>query len=172
MCIEAPQPGQTDALQQTLIGEGKCAVGEICVGSNVWNVGPSQAYCVSTEHFVRIGQNPLGGDGQNLPSSGVVTAGFNSALHSGINGSHVAVEAVVTSIDKKTSLFATSVVMQAQAYNNGIWRAVTGGYSHCARCSSIILAPFPVTAQRVKVDVVMTEESPTGLLWLASYPYW
>lgn len=77
----------------------------------------------------------------------------------------------MTSINKQVSVFAASVVMQAQAYNNGIWRTVAGGHNYCMECSSVTLAPFPVTAQRVKVDVVLTEVIPTGLLWLASYPY-
>ena len=118
---------------------------------------------------MQIGHTPSDGNRQNLASSGVVTASFNAALHNK-NGSRSAVEAVVTSVSKLTSLYAASVVMQAQAYN-GVWRTVADGYNDCIRCSSVSLAPFPVTAQRVKVDVVMPNYTPTGLLWLASYSY-
>ena len=130
---------------------------------------PLLAYCVSTTHFVPIGHDLSTGVGQSAGSSRVVTADFNAAVHQR-NGSRLAVEAVVTSINRKTSLFATSVVMQAQAYN-GLWHPVADGYSYCTDCTSVGLAPFPETAQRVKVDVVMPEWVSTGLLWLASYPY-
>lgn len=124
----------------------------------------SQAYCVSTDHFVRIGQ-----PSSNLGSSGVITAGFDPALYNK-NGSQVAVEAVVTSINKIVSLSAVSMVMQAQGFDK-VWRTVADGHNYCLRCSSVSLVPFPVTAQRVKVDVVLSEAFPTGLLWLASYSY-
>lgn len=170
-CTEPLQEGQTNPPQATYISQGRCASGEICVGSDARNIDGtlSRAYCVSTNHFVQIGHTPSDGNGQNLASSGVVTASFNAALHNK-NGSLLAVEAVVTSVNKLTSLFAASVVMQAQAYN-GVWRTVASGYNDCIRCSSVNLAPFPETAQRVKVDVVMPNWSPTGLLWLASYSY-
>lgn len=132
-----------------------------------------QSFCVSTNEFVQIGQNSsTGNGGQNAGSlSGVVTAGFNAAAHSR-KGSQVAVEAVVTSVNKRTSLSATSLVMQAQAYDK-YWRTVDDYHSHdyCLKCSSLTLVPFPKTAQRIKVDVVMPEEAPTGLLWLATFPY-
>ena len=122
------------------------------------------AHCVSANHFVPIGRTASSGRGQ-----GVFTASFNAALHNN-NGSHLAVEAVVTSINKVSGLSAASVVMQAQTYN-GVWRTVADGYTYCLRCSSLSLAPFPMTAQRVKVDVIMPEWSPTGQLFLASYSY-
>lgn len=130
---------------------------------------PNQAYCVSTDRFVNIGHDPSDEEGENGISSGVVTAGFNAALYNN-NGSHLGIEALVTDADKRTSLYATSMVMQAQAYN-GLWRTVAHGIIDCIGCSSVSFAPFPVSAQRVKVDVVLPAESPTGLLWLASYSY-
>ena len=118
-----------------------------------------------------IGHDVSSGAAESAGSSRVVTADFNAAVHER-NGSRLAVEAVVTSINRKTSLFATSMVMQAQAQaNNGLWRPVADGYIYCMDCTSVDLAPFPETAQRVKVDVVMPEWVSTGLLWLASYPY-
>ena len=109
---------------------------------------------------------------QKTISSGVVTAGFNPRSHNG-DGMHVAVEAVLTDVDKQTSLFATSHVIQAQWYNatRGIWRTVAQGSNDCLKCASLRLEPFPTTAQRVKVDVVLPESMPAGLLWLASYLY-
>ncbi len=98
-----------------------------------------------------------------------MTADFDATLLSQ-NGSQLAVEAVVTGLDRITSVFAASVVMQAQRHD-GLWRTVTDGHIYCLRCASVTLAPFPVTAQRVKVDVVMPASVPTGLLWLASYSY-
>lgn len=132
-----------------------------------------QSYCVSTNGFVQIGQNSSTANGEQSAGSlsGVVTAGFNAAAHRR-KGSLVAVEAVLTSVNKKASLFATSLVMQAQVYDK-YWRTVDDFHSHgyCLKCSSMTLVPFPETARRVKVDVVMPEEAPTGLLWLATYPY-
>ncbi len=121
---------------------------------------------------MRIGHDSSNGDGQNVPSTGVVTAGFNASLHdNNNNGSHLAVEAVVTSLNKVSSIAADSVVMQAQTHTNGVWRTVADGRNYCLRCSSVSLVPFPVAAQRVKVDVVMPDWLPVGLLWLASYEY-
>lgn len=158
--------------QLTHIREGSCASGEICVGSEAkLRDAPRQAYCISTNNFVRIGHDTSTGNGQNGGSSVVVTANFNSALrNNNNNGSQLAVEAVVTNLNRLSTLHATSVVIQAQTYN-GVWRTVADGQNYCQICSSVSLAPFPATAQRVKVDVVLPEWYPTGLLWLASYPY-
>ena len=119
------------------------------------------------KHFVAIGPDPQ--NGKAAAWSGAVTAGFNPAVHKK-KGSRVTVEAVLTSAGTVYSLFATSLVMQAQSYN-GLWRTVADGYRYCTDCSSVRLVPFPETAQRVKVDVVLPESSPAGLLWLASYPH-
>lgn len=160
-CAESTPLGFTAPPHETLISKGTCAVDEICVGSNTGDENiPHHAYCVSTNDFVQI---------EDASSGASVTAGFNSALHSK-SGSQLAVEAVITSLNKGSSLMAKSMVMQAQAYN-GVWRTVNGGHTFCLRCSSVTLAPFPETAQRVKVDVVLQEWLPAGLLWLASYSY-
>ena len=158
--------------QRTITLEGNCESNEICVGSDAKDRdGSRQAYCVYTSNFVRIGHDPSTRNGQNVGSSGVVTANFNSALHNNNkNGSQLAVEAVVTDVNKVSTLFAISVVIQAQTYN-GVWRTVADGQNYCKFCSSVSLAPFPATAQRVKVDVVLSEWFPAALLWLASYSY-
>ena len=169
-CQGPPEAGQTDAEQEprTDFRQGRCPADEICVGSTLEDKGmPIQASCVSMKHFVPIGPDPQNGNAAG--SSSAVTAGFNPAVHNK-EGSRVAVEAVLTSAGTLYSLFATSLVMQAQSYN-GLWRTVADGSRYCLDCSSVRLVPFPETAQRVKVDVVMPESSPTGLLWLASYPH-
>ena len=159
--------GQTDLPQESDFSGGRCADDEICVGrSDGDRLMQSQAYCASTNHFVSIGHNPTNGNGV---SSGVATADFNTALHNKSGGT-LAVEAVVTGANKRVSLYATSVVIQAQTYDR-VWRTVTDGKAYCLRCTSLSLAPFPRTAQRVKVDVVLPASSPTGLLWLASYSF-
>ena len=168
-CQGPPHAGQTDPEQEprTAYRTGKCALDQLCVGSTPEDkTMPIQASCVSTKHFAHVGQYPPNG---NAGSSSAVTAGFNPAVHME-SGKPFAVEAVLTSVDKISSLFATSLVMQAQSYN-GLWRTVDYGSTYCKDCASVRLAPFPETASRVKVDVVMPEEEPTGLLWLASYPY-
>ena len=167
-CKNKPQPGQR-ALNP-LLSFGSCTDNKICVGSNSKEETgrPAQAFCISTDHFVEIGQEPHT-DGQNLRSTGVVTAGFDSALYNG-TGRDLGVEAVVTFLDGDVSLMASSIVMQAQSYDRS-WHTVANGSADCLTCSSVTLAPFPMTAQRVKVDVVMPKNVPMGLLWLASYPY-
>ena len=165
--------GQTDSLAVVHYTQAQCAVDEICVGSEEGDGRtPLQAHCVSTTHFVHIGRSASGGNGQKTVSSDVVTAGFNPRFQDE-DGMHVAVEAVLTDVDQRTSLFATSYVMQAQRYNatRGVWRTEADGSNDCIDCSSLRLEPFPMTAQRVKVDVVLPESMPVGLLWLASYQY-
>ena len=168
-CLAIPQPDQGKPNSVTRLAPGKCPADGICIGrgSDDETETPVQAYCVSTNDFVKIGQEPLRG-GQNLGSSGVVAAGLNPAFYNK-SGGKIGVEAVVTYMSGKESLFAASMVMQAQTYDTS-WRTVANGSANCLRCSSVTVAPFPMTAQRVKVDVVMPERIPTGLLWLASYP--
>ena len=173
-CKEPPaESGQTDALAFMHYTQAHCAADEICVGSEEGDGRtPLQAHCVSTTHFVHIGRNTSSMNGQKTVSSGVVTAGFSPRFH-GEGAMHVAIEAVLTDVDKRTSLFATSHVMQAQLYNatRGVWQTEAHGSNDCIGCSSLRLEPFPMTAQRVKVDVVLPESMPVGLLWLASYQY-
>lgn len=158
-CIGPPRQAGRTSPQTHLINEGRCANDEICVGSEeIGETTPVQAYCVSTDNFVRIGQGP---------SASSLAASFNPAVYNN-SGSHLTVEAVITSLNKQSSVFAASVVMQAQAYDT-VWRTVAGGSNDCLRCSSLTLAPFPLTAQRVKIDVELSEGNPAGLLWLASF---
>ena len=149
-----------------------CADGEICVGSEEGDGRtPLQAHCVSTNNFVAIGHSSSS-NGQGSGSSGVFTANFNP-ISQHRDGTYVAVEAVLTDVDKRTSLFADSHIMQAQWYNatRGIWRTVDYGSNNCVKCASLRLEPFPMTAQRIKMAVVLPESMPAGLLWLASYQY-
>ena len=165
LCI-GPQPqGARTAPQYQLINHGLCPDDQICVGSDsIDGPAPVQAYCASTDHFVRIGHNQ---SGIGVASSAVVTADFNPATYNH-RGTYLTVEAVATTLDNRNSLIATSMVMQAQAYDK-VWRTVPAGDNECLRCPSVTLAPFPVTAQRVKIDVVLSQDSPAGLLWLATY---
>ena len=103
-----------------------------------------------------------------MSGSGIVTAGFNGGIHSS-NGSRVTVQAVFTSLDKIRRVATVSAVMQAEVYEE-VWRTVNS--TDCPRCASVTLAPFVVTAQRVKVSVVMPDSTPKGLLWLAANPYY
>ena len=166
LCIGPTQQSDGTGPQYQMINRGSCADDEICVGSDSSSgvTGLVQAYCVSTDHFVHIGKNP---SGLGVASSAVVTADFNPATYNK-KGTYLTVEALVTTLDNRNSLFATSMVMQAQSYDK-VWRTIGGGISDCLRCPSVTLAPFPVMAQRVKIDVVLSEDSPAGLLWLASY---
>ena len=158
-CFGASRQAGRTSPQTHFISEGRCANDEICVGSeDIGGANPIQAYCVSTDNFVRIGRGP---------SASSLAASFNTAVYNN-SGSHLTVEAVITSLNKQSSVFAASVVMQAQAYDT-VWRTVAEGSIDCLRCSSLTLAPFPLTAQRVKIDVELSEGNPAGLLWLASF---
>ena len=84
----------------------------------------------------------------NLGSSGVITAVFNPALYNE-NGSQLAVEVLIEGILEIASLSAVSMVMRAQTFK-GAWR------------TRLVL--FPVTAQRVKVDVVLSRHSDESAL--------
>ena len=128
---------------------------------------PREAYCVSTNNFTPIGQ-ARSSSGQ--ASTGVVTAGFHPALPP-LRNVELAVEAVVTGVGNLTSVFATSMVVQAQSFDGVVWKTVDNGTADCLRCANVVLTPFPEAAKRVKVDVVMPEATPVGLLWLASYEY-
>ena len=167
-CKMKPQPGQRTL--NPLGSSDHCTDNKICVGSDSYHeTGKlAQAYCLSTNHFVEIGQGTQT-SGQNHGSTGVVTAGFDPTIYND-TGRDLGVEAVVTYLDGKLSLLASSIVMQAQSYDRS-WHTVANGSAECLTCSSVTVAPFPMTAQRVKVDVVMPKNEPTGLLWLASYPY-
>ena len=166
LCMGPTQQADGTGPQYRLINQAKCADDQICVGSDssVGGTGVIEAYCVSTDHFVRIGHNQ---SGIGVASSAVVTADFDPTIYDK-RGTYLTVEAVATTLDNRNSLIATSMVMQAQAYDK-VWRTIPGGDSECLRCPTVTLAPFPATAQRVKIDVVLSEDSPAGLLWLATY---
>ena len=169
LCKEVPDAGRPNAREYTHFTEGACHDDDICVGNDFNEDGPlQQGFCVTTNHFVQIGheQPP---NGQNAGSSASVAANFNAAFSTGF-GRHLAVQALVTNVDKRTTVQANSIVIQAQTHDS-VWRTEVNGTSYCLRCSSETLAPFPKTAQRIKVDVGMPKGVSTGLLWLASYSY-
>ena len=112
-----------------------------------------QAYCVSTNNFVVIGHSPSTGNGQNAGSSGVVTASFNSALHK--NGSLLAVEAVITGLNKVSTLIATSVVIQAQTYS-GVWRTVADGRNYCKTVSHLFWLIVPLFIMLLRLETIST----------------
>ena len=144
---------------------------------------PSVAYCVATDNFIYVGRDDDNGTSNSATAAPytVVTAGFSPAVAAGHGeentdggGAHsVAVEALLTSADDPAILVpATSLVIQAQSETGtGIWRTTAGGGNDCLRCSSITVAPVPETVRRVKVDVVLSNEMPKAVLWLASYSY-
>ncbi|KAL6717695.1 hypothetical protein ACLMJK_005610 [Lecanora helva] len=167
ICTERPSANPLDPHEMTFVGRSKCAPDQICVGGSPNHLDVTNAaFCVATDNFVHVGKD--GGAGRNFA---IVTAGFDAERHENSPG-HVAVEAVVTKDQNvQTSLIVKSLVIQAQAKINGVWKALPGDRSGCLTCSSVAIRPMPEAAQRVKIDVVLQEDMPSGTVWLASYPY-
>lgn len=124
------------------------------------------AYCVHTDNFVPI-VNML-----QDKSPDIITANVNQDAKTHANWT---LEAVLAGTDDTTALNASTLDMEAQTYdtvfNVPIWRTVAGGLSECTNCSSVALEQFPLSAPRVKVDVVLPASVTAGFLYLASVAY-
>ena len=163
---------------------GSCAQTEVCIEGTRALPEPSDwaqqyhqdawlglykvAYCVNVENFVRIAQDGLA----DADGAGEVETVY---FHQQSQQPNATVEAVVTSLDNKTSVFAQRLEVEAQtadgAFGTQIWRTLVNGSSGCENCSSVDLAPFPIAAKRIKVDVVLPAAVTAGVVWLASVPY-
>ena len=66
--------------------------------------------------------------------------------------------AVLTGPDSRTSVFAKTLELQAQAFNmvrgKPVWETLKGGTNECGNCSSVSLQPVPQGTKRVLVHVV------------------
>ena len=152
---------------------GECEDSEICIdGRNLHNHEfhhipiPDTAYCVSINNFVEIA---LERSRTTKDPSAVEVA---SDVGPGMASAGYAMEAVMTGLDHKTSLFMHSLKMQAQTLdvdkNRLVWRTLDRGMTQCTNCSSLALGPLPIGTQRVKVDAVLKAATAVGLLYLAS----
>lgn len=105
-------------------------------------------------------------------SPDIITANVNQDAKTHANWT---LEAVLAGTDDTTALNASNLDMEAQTYdtvfNVPIWRTVAGGLSECTNCSSVALEQFPLSAPRVKVDVVLPASVTAGFLYLASVAY-
>ena len=95
-----------------------------------------------------------------------------SGVSPGMPRAGYAMEAVMTGLDHKSSVFTQSLNMQAQTLDVDkgmrLWRTLDHGTNQCTDCSSLALEALPIGTQRVKVDVVMKVATAVGLLYLAS----
>lgn len=123
------------------------------------------AYCVSTEHFIRLGINRA--SHKTMP--GTVATPYKAQ-----EGKMMAMEAVLTGLSTTKSIFASSLRMSAQtsdtSNNVQTWRSQAGGTAVCTNCARILIAPVPVRTQRVVMDIVLDAAAAGGLLFLSQIP--
>ncbi|KAI4266493.1 MAG: hypothetical protein L6R38_008703 [Xanthoria sp. 2 TBL-2021] len=153
----------------------RCAEREICVRGipkrnpplpNGQLVPPTlKAYCVSTNHFVRIGMNR---------ASHKTTPGTIATQYKAPEGKTMAMEAVLTGLNVSESQFASSLRMSAQtsdtSNNVQTWRSQVGGTAVCTDCARILIAPVPARTQRFVINVVLDAAAAGGLLFLSQIP--
>ncbi|KAL8891733.1 MAG: hypothetical protein Q9215_001271 [Flavoplaca cf. flavocitrina] len=123
------------------------------------------AYCVATEHFIRIGVNRA----SHKTSPGTIATPYKAQ-----GGKMMAMEAVLTGLKPTKSIFASSLRMSAQtsdtANNVQTWRSQAGGTAVCSDCARILIAPVPVRTQRIVMNVVLDAAAAGGLLFLSQIP--
>ncbi|KAL8911004.1 MAG: hypothetical protein Q9172_007749 [Xanthocarpia lactea] len=150
----------------------RCAAREICV-RGIPKPNPPlptgqlrpptmKAYCVGTEHFVRIGVNRA--THKTLP--GTIATQYKAP-----EGKTMAMEAVLTGLNISESMFASSLRMSAQtsdiSNNVQTWRSQVGGTIVCTDCARIVIAPVPARTQRFVLSVVLDAAAAGGLLFLS-----
>ena len=78
--------------------------------------------------------------------------------------------AVLTGPDSRTSVFARSLGIQAQAFNMvkgmQVWETLKGGTNECENCSSVSVQPVPQGTKRVMVCVLLEAMSTAALLYV------
>ncbi|KAL9627028.1 MAG: hypothetical protein Q9204_006860 [Flavoplaca sp. TL-2023a] len=120
------------------------------------------AYCVATEHFIRIGVNRA----SHKTSPGTIATPYKAQ-----EGKMMAMEAVLTGLKPTKSIFASSLRMSAQtsdtSNNVQTWRSQAGGTAVCTNCARILIAPVPVRTQRIVMNVVLDAAAAGGLLFLS-----
>ena len=142
-----------------------CADNEICVDGIRAKAGFAtqevyMAYCVNTENFIRIIQDHT------------TTWSAAESVEVNTNSNDYAIEAVMTGLDHKTSVFAEFLNIQSQVYdtskNYATWRSLPNGNDNCHNCASVQIQPIPAGTQRIRVDVVLNTVKAAGLLYLAT----
>lgn len=162
--------GSVIFVDQVRVG-GNCARHEICIdGVEHPHPAPGElvetAYCVSAQNFVRIAQDQRA----HLTPSSTTNAVFTAQYHPG-SGRHI-VEAVMTGLDARQSVFASTLRIEAQSFimasSGPVWRCLLGGLFECSNCSSMGFFPVPDGTQRIQVAVTLPAMVAGGLLYLAS----
>ncbi|KAL8673003.1 MAG: hypothetical protein Q9168_002564 [Polycauliona sp. 1 TL-2023] len=153
----------------------RCAEHEICVrGIPKYNpplpngqlVPPTlKAYCVSTDHFVKLGTSRT--SHKTIP--GTIATSYKAPM-----GQTMAMEAILTGLNVSESIFASSLGMSAQtsdtSNNVQTWRSQVGGTAVCRECARILIAPVPAKTQRFVMNVVLEAAAAGGLLFLSQIP--
>ena len=127
------------------IENGVCSSSEICVDRALPRhehrraISRLVAYCVSMQNFVRLA---------NIVLQHPVTA--YSPFHELPGRDGYAVEAVMTSLDNTTSVFAQNLTIQAQAKdeisNTQLWGTLVNGSNTCNNCAAIRLGKQTFTS--------------------------
>ena len=142
---------------------GSCAANEFCVESTVGFL-TKRVFCISSHSFYLLAQNEL--TEESAASSSLV------GLSPGRNNAY-AVEAILTMMNPQTSLFTSSLSLQAQLstiiHGTLVWRMVENGTSHCLDCSSIGLNVVSNSVQRFQLNVGLPANVTTGDVWLTSW---
>ena len=144
--------------------KGQCHPHETCINSNPpteglgADYGIGNAFCVSMQNFVNIAQRELG-------SMGVIDVSLrNNAVEARSSSSTLAAAAILTGETDSTPLVAKAISISAF----GEWPArdsVLNDTALCANCSSVVLDPVPVDAQKLRAGAFL-ELGAQGKLWL------
>lgn len=157
-------------LEERLIS---CANHEICVDGygppELWEFGASVAWCVSTSNFVEIAKEKIAHITEDVSD----IEGPSNVVEDIIAGTaSMGIEAVLTSPDQGSSMYARKMQIKAQGYekafNTQLWRSLANGTTNCHQCTSLDLTPLPEGTKRIKVDIMMSGRGVIsgGLLYL------
>ena len=140
---------------------GECGGNEICIDG----VHPSgqefaTAYCVYTDNILQVLK-------QNVHR---YSHEFTRTWNIPYGNRHLAVGAVLTGVDSKTPLNATSISLQAQSrkeiFDAVSYTTLDGGLAACTDCQSISMQSVPAGTSAFRVSVGL-EEGVDAKLFLA-----
>ena len=139
------------ATNRLRVENGVCTSSELCVDrvlppfEHRRAMSRLVAYCVSMQNFVQIAQVAL-----------QTTATAVSPFHELPGTDGYVVEAVMTSPDNITSVFAQNLTIQAQANdemsNTQLWGTLADGVNTCNNCAAIRLGKYTFKSRYVKSE--------------------
>lgn len=149
---------------------GECKSTEFCINGRSTRTVHSRGYvestawCVEVENAIEFAGILVGGKKGRL---GSVQVDFNAAA-----GTLRSIEAVLTTPDRRSSIKARSMDIQAQRTdvigNVQSWRTLKAGDQRCSNCASVGIVNVPIGTQRIKAHVELMPQTSNGLLNLVS----